>query len=251
MRVDCNLIWNSSVERCSEKPLDLFSCSHEMKWGCAGPSSQYCYSVNDGSRIDFDRRVVLVLWGGPGLLSVHVPISFHTPPFCLLPHCLLSTRSPLRVLTNDSTDFDYHSEVSLVSLLPVSACFWASLQSPLELSQLVIKLCCEGTNIRRFRDEKRLWGRTPQSLFIWSCRICFPSFDANLLILSSSVACWSGGGNLVDLQRFGLYMQLFAGKKEMYFIFHFLGEAVEYVPHLLVILSSALFICRELFIWVV
>lgn len=58
-----------------------------------GTWSQWCYSVNDGSKIDVDSHVVLVVWGGPGLLSVHVPISFHTPSFCLLPHCLLYTRS--------------------------------------------------------------------------------------------------------------------------------------------------------------
>lgn len=117
-----------------------------------GDFKSCCYSVNDGSEMDVDSHVVQVLWEGPGLLSVHVPISFHTPSFCLLPHCLLSTRSPLRVLTNDSTDFDYHSEVPLM--------FVSQPTNPSPLSQLVIKSWRVGTRIHRFSDES-----PPQNVF--------------------------------------------------------------------------------------
>lgn len=162
-----------------------------------GTSSQCCFSVNDGSKIDVDSHVVLVLWGGPGLLSVHVPISFHTPSFCLLPPCLLSTRSPHRVLTNDSTDFDYHFEVSLIPLLPISEPNYKPLSSFTACYKIAV---CEGAGIHRFSDES-----PPQSfsaeMTINSILISVYFLRPNLLslprwnplILSNSVTCWSGG----------------------------------------------------------
>lgn len=41
--------------------------------------------VNDSGEIVVDSHVVLVLRGGLGLLSVLVPLSFHTPSLWLLP----------------------------------------------------------------------------------------------------------------------------------------------------------------------
>lgn len=109
-----------------------------------GGSSHYCYSVNDGSEIDVDSHVVLVLWGGPELLSVHVPISFHTPSFCLLHHIH-------KVPTQSVNEWRHWFWSPLWGLS--AACFRANLQNPSPASQLVIKLWCEGTRIHRFNDE--------------------------------------------------------------------------------------------------
>lgn len=84
------------------------------------------------------------------------------------------------MLTNDSTDFDYHFEVSLLPLLPISEPNYKPLSSFTACSKIAV---CEGAGIHKFSAES-----PPQSfseemtinsilISIFFDRICFLSLS--------------------------------------------------------------------------
>lgn len=121
---------------------------------------------------------------------------YHFTVLCLLLLCLLSTRPPLSVLTNDNTDFDYHFEVSPSPLCLLFLLISESLQTFTPASRRVMKLCCEGSRIHRFSDysltSESLRGKTINSIpiivYLFQQNV-LPLLHCNPSILSNSVTC--------------------------------------------------------------